>query len=68
MEGFTEEKIAEWKETIDGMSHREMARLWRFAPSGHPIFRRDLPLFKYFDKRFNDAGGMTPEISKSIGW
>jgi hypothetical protein len=46
------------------MSQEEMARLWRFAPSGHPVFSNDLPLFG----RFEELGGMTPEISKKIGW
>jgi hypothetical protein len=63
--------LAEWKAEIDAMSHSEMARLWRHAPIGHPIFRRtsfDGELFDYFQQRFNDAGGMTPGISKKIGW
>lgn len=63
-----EKEIAEWKQNIDEMSQREMARLWRFAPTGHPVFRGDLPLSNYFDKRFKELGGFTPEISKSIGW
>jgi hypothetical protein len=27
-----------------------------------------LPLFEYFNKRFKELGGFTPEISKKIGW
>lgn len=65
---MTDEEIKDWKENIDKMSQREMARLWRFAPSGHPVFQSDLPLSDYFDKRFKELGGFTPEISKSIGW
>ena len=53
---------------INQMSQTEMAKLWRFAPSGHPYFNSSLPYFKIFDKRFKELGGFTPEISKAIGW
>lgn len=54
---------------INQMTHREMASLWRFAPSGHPYFDKTKPYWKVFKKRFFDElGGFTPEISKSIGW
>ena len=65
---MTEQEIEEQKKVIDNMSHEEMARKWRFAPSGDPFFRNDLPLFDYFHKRFDKLGGWTPEISKKIGW
>ena len=53
---------------IDNMTQEEMARLYRFAPSGHKYFNRNLPYAEYFIKRFKELGGMTPEISKRIGW
>jgi hypothetical protein len=62
-----EKEIEEWKKRIDEMSHLEMARIWRFAPLGHPAFDSNLPLFEIFKKRFEELGGMTPEISKAIG-
>jgi len=65
---MNEQQIAEWKQRIDQMSHEDMAALWRFAPAGHPVFRSDLPLFAYFEERFKTAGGMTPAVSKQIGW
>lgn len=65
---MTEEEILNAKKNIDGMSQKAMAFLWRFAPSGHPYFDTTLPLSKYFEKRFKELGGFTPEISKSIGW
>ena len=68
MEELTEAQIQEHKDRIDGMSQTQMARLQRFSPSGNPIFRSDLPLYDYFKKRFDELGGMTPEISKRIGW
>jgi hypothetical protein len=58
------------KETakINSMSHIEMAKLYRFAPSGHPYFDNSYPYSKIFNDRFEKLGGMTPEISKAIGW
>ena len=53
---------------MNQMSHVEMARLWRFAPSEHPYFDSSMPYFKIFNKRFKELGGFTPEISKAIGW
>ena len=61
---ITPKEIEMWKVEIDGMSQREMARLWRFAPSGHPCF--SVPeIIDYFNERFE---GMTPELSEEIGW
>lgn len=60
--------IQEWKDKIDSMSHIELARLLRFAPNGHPVFNNQYPLYEYSQKRFQSLGGMTPEISKEIGW
>lgn len=68
MKEYTQEEIKQMKKEIDKMNQEDMASLWRFAPSGHPYFRGDLPLFEYFNKRFKELGGFTPEISKKIGW
>ena len=62
---LTEEEIEAEKRKIDAMTQEELARLHRFAPSGHPYFDKRLPLYGHFKKRFK---GMTPEISKHIGW
>lgn len=64
----TQEVIDHWFREIGKMKQEEMERLWRFAPSGHPIFDCTLPLFEAFSKRFKELGGMTPTISKRIGW
>ena len=53
---------------INQMSQMEMARLWRFAPAGHPYFDRGKPYFEVFEKRFKELGQFTPAISKTIGW
>lgn len=68
MSDLTEHEINDWKKRIDNMSHEEMARLWRFAPSGHPVFRNDLPLFDYFKECFDALGGMSAAVSKKIGF
>ncbi len=68
MTELSEQEINRWETKISKMSQIEMARLHRFAPSGHPVFRGDLPLHVIFSKRFKDLGGMTSQISKSIGW
>ena len=52
---------------INGMGHKEMCRMWRYAPPGHPYFRHNLPYFEVFRSRLFDwFGGFTPEISKEI--
>lgn len=65
---MNEEEIQKHFKIIDGMSHADMARVYRFSPSGHPYFDRRLPLNKRFMERFSELGGMTPSISKQIGW
>ncbi len=64
----TAEEIQEWKDRIDKMSHADLAALYRFARPGHPVFRSGLPLYNYFNARFQSLGGMTPEVSRKIGW
>ena len=65
---MTEEQIGQHKRKIDKMSREGMARLWRFAPSGHPYFVSGTELWEHFSKRFMELGSMSPEISKKIGW
>lgn len=60
--------LEEYKKKIDNMTQEEMASLWRYAPAGHPYFDTTSPLSEYFIKKFKEKGGMTPRISKEIGW
>lgn len=60
-------EIANHMERINSMPQVEMARLWRFAPSGHEYFDKTLPFFEVFSKRFKELGGFTPAISKQLG-
>lgn len=66
---MTPEEIAKEKENINIMTHLQMARLWRFAKSGHPYFdNRNGDLYDYFKAKFDEKGGMTTAVSKAIGW
>lgn len=66
---MTKEQIIAAKNDIDNMSQYSMASLYRFAPSCHPYFdKRNGDLFNYFVEKFKENGGMTPKISKSLGW
>ena len=69
MDDMDDERTERHLAYIRTMSHLDMARMWRFAPSGHPYFNTDFPLLtNEFAKRWELLGGMTPEISKLIGW
>lgn len=61
---YIEKTIAD----INNLSHYNMCYLWRFASPGHEYFDGSLPFYKVFKKRFDEFGGFTPEISKSLGW
>ena len=54
------------KAKIDAMSQEELCKKWRFAPIGDPMFQGEEG--EYFKKRLKEMGGMTPEISKRLGW
>jgi hypothetical protein len=55
------------KAKIDALSHEQLAYHWRFARSGDPLLSGQTG--DYFAARlFNHFGGITPEISKKIGW
>lgn len=64
LEEFKEQEI---EKEINSLSHYEMCRLSRFAPVGHKYFDKSKPYWKYFEKRFKELGGFTPEISKRLG-
>lgn len=65
-------------EDVEKANHRQLCVWWRFLPSpgmgdaGKPTFdealTREMAVMKRLEERYNAAGGMTPEISKSIGW
>jgi hypothetical protein len=66
---LSEEEITKAIEHINNMTHIELASMWRFAPSGHIYFDKQYPqLYEAFKKRFDSFGGMTPEVSKEVGW
>lgn len=58
-----DEKI---KKQIDSMDQEQMAIAWRFAKVGDPLLKDEAGV--YFAARFKELGGMTPKLSKKIGW
>lgn len=56
----------ELKKVIDNMSHYELCEKWRFAKIGDYMLQGEAG--KYFKKKLDEAGGITPEISKQLGW
>jgi len=65
---LTETERSEWLKRISTMDQVYMAKLVRFAKAGHPVFYGPNDLSKAFFDRFDSLGGMTPSISKMIGW
>ncbi len=55
------------KEKIDAMTQEEMAWEWRFGLEGFGSMLNGQAGI-YFQDRFTELGGMTPAISKKIGW
>lgn len=54
-------------EQVNRMSHEELARLWRFGKVGEWLTGD--PVTKRAEERlFREFGGITPELSKRIGW
>jgi hypothetical protein len=67
VKALTQQEVEEWLNAIDDMSQAECVRLQRFAPPGHPVFSFK-PLYEYFQAHFKKMGGMTPQVSKFVGW
>jgi hypothetical protein len=64
-----ENEIKMHQEVIDGLNQEEACRLLRFALVGHPFFDSTVPeVSEYFSRKYHELGGMTPTISKKIGW
>lgn len=68
MEELTEAQKQDWRDKIDKMNQATMAQMQRYAPVGHPVFDNRSGLYPYFRERFEKLGGMTPGVSKAIGW
>ncbi|MCK5081415.1 MAG: hypothetical protein KAR31_00780 [Candidatus Omnitrophica bacterium] len=56
----------EQKKQIDSMTQYQLCSKWRFAKCGDPLLAGDAGA--YFKTRMQELGGMTSEISKSLGW
>lgn len=65
-------------ETVESADHLMLAMWWRFLPSpgmgaiGDPDFedvlKREKAVMDRIAMRLEELGGMTPSISKRIGW
>ncbi len=53
-------------EQVEKASHADLARWHRFLPIGDTPQQKKI--MKRIDERFKKLGGMTPEISKRIGY
>ncbi len=65
---LTEFELEVWKQKISHLTLEECARLYRFAPQGHPVFNVELPLYSLFSTRYTALGGLNSELSHKIGW
>ena len=61
---MTTDALEREKARIDSMDQEEMARLWRFAPAGHPSFVNGSALHEHINKRNK---GFNPTLTKKIG-
>jgi hypothetical protein len=52
-------------EEVDKADKEELARWYRFLPSGETAAEQKI--MKRIAERFGKVGGMTPELSKKIG-
>jgi hypothetical protein len=60
-------KLEELKSKIDELSHKELARIWRFGSSDNELLQGEAG--EYFrDRLFKHFGGFNPSLSKGIGW
>lgn len=53
-------------EQIESADHEQLARWFRFLPEA--FTRTQLAIVTRICERLRELGGMTPEMSKRIGW
>lgn len=61
-------RLSSWLLWISRLSQRDCAYLIRFSPPGGVSAFNDEELWGAFQAHFESVGGMTPTLSKSIGW
>ena len=67
MDSETQMLRAEWLIKIRDADHAGLARIVRFSPVGSFAFT-DPVVAEELLGRFSEFGGMTPAVSKEIGW
>ena len=53
-------------EQVEQADHEQLSRWYRFLPVGTSEY--ELQVVNQVFARLNEKGGITPEISKKIGW
>jgi hypothetical protein len=53
---------------VNNMTHYELARLWRFGTSDHLYIKTPAIFDAVMNRLFEHFGGITPSISKQVGW
>jgi len=64
----TVEQDTMWSARLSKASHTDLARLYRFAPPGHPVFIRGSALHAQFEEAWKKYGGWNSQLSKEVGW
>ena len=51
---------------VEAADHEQLCRWYRFLPAG--VTPEEPPIMNRLVERFHEFGGMTPAISKALGW
>ena len=54
------------REEVEAADVEQLARWYRFLPD--PTTKEHVPIWDFMFYRFWEAGGMTGELSRKIGW
>ncbi len=67
---LSDEELVKYTYEINNLSQYRACYLLRFCGRDDPesIYFTNRQLYIMFSKRFKEVGGMTPEISKQLGW
>ena len=59
----------EQKDEVNNLSHEQIAKFWRYGNGKKEWYDATNPISTYFtDRLYVHFGGITPQISKRIGW
>jgi hypothetical protein len=55
-------------EEVERADREQLCRWWRFLRSADVHSREEMMIQDRYQERYREVGGMTPAISKRIGW